>query len=185
MNSPQTSSQSASPRRGHVGLLVLVAIVAMCAVALSLLAMSKARTAAKDAAAAAALAESHRAFTPRVGQAMLLVQQHYVQAHLAAQAGNWSFAAHELDELEAALQLAYAAKDTEGKPKFAASQKLFVDDALTKLRAAAESEQFPAWLEAASLAASSCNACHASMDHAYVRVQVPDAQGRAINYSGR
>lgn len=139
----------------------------------ALLALLSARGAHARALASESQAAQALSWKPRVGQAMLLSQQHFVQAHHSALANNWELASHELDEIEGALLLASNVIDDADRAQFIEQMRAFVGSSLRPLRSASEAKNAEAWNDAIAVAAKGCNACHATFDHSYVRVRVP------------
>jgi hypothetical protein len=104
-----------------------------------------------------------------------LIQPRHVKLGLAGAAGNWPLAAYALAEIRQAF-----AGIIKAQPKFhgypvadlvdaALKQPLAaVDDAIK----AQDPKQFAAAYEQLT---QGCNACHASLDHAFVVIKVPDA----------
>ena len=104
-----------------------------------------------------------------------LIQPRHAKLGLAGAAGNWPLAAYALAEIRQAF-----AGIIKAQPKFhgypvadlvdaALKQPLAaVDDAIK----AQDPKQFAAAYEQLT---QGCNACHASLDHAFVVIKVPDA----------
>ncbi len=156
---------------------LIMAVLAMLVAVGALIAMRDAEARAQRAEALATQAQSWK---PRVGQAMLLSQQHLVQAHLGAQAKNWDLASHELDEIEGSLLLASNVIDEADRAVFIEQMRTFVASSLAPLRKASEASDVAAWNDAMNVAVKGCNACHATFDHSYVRVRVPSTEASGL-----
>jgi hypothetical protein len=104
-----------------------------------------------------------------------LIQPRHVKLGLAGAAGNWPLAAYALAEIRQAF-----AGIIKAQPKFHGYPVAdLVDAALKQPLAAADDaikQQDPKQFAAAyEQLTQGCNACHASLDHAFVVIKIPDA----------
>jgi hypothetical protein len=115
-------------------------------------------------------------FKPAMDDLMtMLVQPRHIKIYYAGQARNWTLAGFELNELRGAL-----ARIGRTIPTY---RNVGVDMAVTtiiadKIKAldsaikAKDSEQFTATYGELTAA---CNTCHQALDHAFLKITVPDA----------
>jgi hypothetical protein len=104
-----------------------------------------------------------------------LIQPRHVKLGLAGAAGNWPLAAYALAEIRQAF-----AGIIKAQPKFHGYPVADLADAALKQPLAAaddaikqqDPKQFAAAYEQLT---QGCNACHASLDHAFVVIKIPDA----------
>jgi hypothetical protein len=120
-------------------------------------------------------------YHPGLGDLMTaFVQPRHTKLGLAGAAGNWDYAAYELDELRESFDDAGKLILKHGElviaPAIAAtvSQPL---DALDKAIAAKDSAGFA---KAYADLTTACNACHQSAGHAAIVIQVPTVSGTAF-----
>jgi hypothetical protein len=114
-------------------------------------------------------------FKPAMDDLMtMLVQPRHLKLSYAGQAKNWELAAFELRELRAAL-----ARIGRTIPTY---RKIGVDDAVATIftekavavDAAIKGADSAKFAAAFSDMTNACNACHASMEHAFLVIKVPD-----------
>jgi hypothetical protein len=104
-----------------------------------------------------------------------LVQPRHAKLGLAGRAGNWPLAAYALVEIRQAF-----AGIAKAQPKFRGYPVADLADAALKEPLAAVDEAIKQQ-DAKKFAAAydqlsqGCNACHASLDHAFVVIKTPDA----------
>jgi hypothetical protein len=104
-----------------------------------------------------------------------LVQPRHAKLGLAGRAGNWPLAAYALVEIRQAF-----AGIAKAQPKFRGYPVADLADAALKEPLAAVDEAIKQQ-DAKKFAAAydqlsqGCNACHASLDHAFVVIKAPDA----------
>jgi hypothetical protein len=115
-------------------------------------------------------------FKPAMDDLMtMLVQPRHIKLYYAGQAGNWTLAAFELNELRGALArigrtiptYRNIGVDTTVAAIFA--DKVKAVDAAIK---AADPSQFTAAYAGMTQA---CNDCHQGMEHSFLKITVPDA----------
>jgi len=116
-------------------------------------------------------------FSPRFDDLMtMLVQPRHIKLYYAAHEGNWELAAFEARELGAALRRVAATIPT--------YRNMSVDDAvaamatpqLTAISEAVEARNMGQFDRAYGTLTESCNACHVTMEHAFLVMKVPDLE---------
>jgi hypothetical protein len=114
-------------------------------------------------------------FQPHMGALMsILIQPRHAKLGLAGQAENWSLAAYALRELKQGFAVvAKAVPRFRGRPvadlvDSAVSQPITLLDFAIKLRYVSQ------FNEAYGQLTAGCNACHASNDHPFVVIKVPE-----------
>ena len=115
-------------------------------------------------------------FNPQMAALMsMLIQPRHAKLGLAGNAENWPLAAYMLKELRQGFAVvSKAVPRWKGLPvpdlvEAAVSQPLTLLDFAIKLRYRRQFDEAYAGLT------SGCNACHATTDHAFVVIKVPDA----------
>jgi len=115
-------------------------------------------------------------FNPQMAALMsMLIQPRHAKLGLAGNAENWPLAAYMLKELRQGFAIvSKAVPRWKGLPvpdlvDAAVSQPLTLLDFAIKLRYRRQFDEAYAGLT------SGCNACHATTDHAFVVIKVPDA----------
>jgi hypothetical protein len=104
-----------------------------------------------------------------------LIQPRHAKLGLAGQAGNWPLAAYALAEIRQAF-----AGIVKAQPKFHGYPVADLADAALKQPLAAvddaiKAEDAKKFAAAYAQLTQGCNACHASLDHPFVVIKVPDA----------
>ncbi|HUC51787.1 MAG TPA: hypothetical protein VMA30_20570 [Xanthobacteraceae bacterium] len=104
-----------------------------------------------------------------------LVQPRHAKLGLAGHAGNWRLAAYALAEIREAF-----AGIVKAQPKFHGYPVADLADAALKQPLAAVDDAIKAedpkkFAAAYARLTQGCNACHASLDHPFVVIKVPDA----------
>jgi len=114
-------------------------------------------------------------FNPQMGALMgMLIQPRHTKLGLAGQADNWPLAAYMLRELKGGFAVvAKAVPRWKGLPvpdliEAAVDNPLRVVDAAIKVRSRSQFD------EAYARLTDGCNACHATTDHSFVVIKVPD-----------
>lgn len=115
------------------------------------------------------------AFVPGLGEIMSLQQMRHTKLWLAGQAGNWSLAAYEVDELgegfDDVVRLHPTHKDSPVAPKDAIPK--IVNVPLENLRRTVEQHDAAAFGEAFDALTAACNNCHEATNFGFNRVQRP------------
>ena len=115
------------------------------------------------------------AFVPGLGEIMSLQQMRHTKLWLAGQAGNWSLAAYEVDELgegfDDVVRLHPRHKDSPVAPKDAIPKIIAVP--LENLRRTVEKHDAAAFDEAFDALTAACNNCHEATNFGFNRVQRP------------
>ena len=102
-------------------------------------------------------------------------QMRHTKLWFAGEAGNWSLAAYEVDELgegfDDVLKFHPTHKDSPVAPQDAMPR--MVTEPLTALRTAVESKNAAAFAQAYDTFTAACNRCHEAMNFAFNVVQRP------------
>ena len=122
----------------------------------------------KSAPQAPALAPPDEPYQPGLGEIMALQQMRHIKLWFAGRAGNWPLADYEMGEL---------------KEGFNDVQKLLGGDIveqhvgapITALEKAIDGKDGPAFTAAFDKLGAGCNACHHTLDHAFIVIVRPTA----------
>ena len=108
---------------------------------------------------------------------MTLQQMRHTKLWLAEQAGNWSLAAYELDELgegfDDVIKFHPTHKESPVAPKDAIPR--MIPKPLADLRASVDKKDAAAFVQAYDALTAACNACHQATNFGFNRVRRPDA----------
>jgi hypothetical protein len=116
-------------------------------------------------------------FTPGLGEIMTLTQMRHAKLWLAGQAGNWSLAAYELDELNEGMQDAAIFHPTHKDaplPIPALIGKIMTDP-LLQLERAIKARDNSGFTQAFDTVTEACNSCHRATNFGFNVVTRPNA----------
>jgi hypothetical protein len=117
------------------------------------------------------------AYAPELGELMALQQMRYTKTWFAGQAGNWTLAAYEVDELgegfEAVVKFHPTHENSPVAPKDAIPR--MVTQPLADLKAAVARRDNSAFEETYDALTTACNNCHQATNNGFIRIQRPDA----------
>jgi hypothetical protein len=117
-----------------------------------------------------------KAFRPSLGDLMtMIVQPRHAKLGLAGQEKNWAYAAYELHELEEAFETVAEVWPMHRKTNIAELIAATTKPPMDALSQAIKSADPARFTEAYGQLTATCNACHASTDHAAIVIQVPKA----------
>lgn len=106
--------------------------------------------------------------------AMVEVGYRYGELYWAGRDGNWEYALYQLGKIETAV-----ANGVERRPKRGASARM-LDGPIQAMRAVLESADRGGFDSAFSTLTSTCNACHAAEQVAFVHVAVPTTRNSPV-----
>ncbi|CAN5596218.1 hypothetical protein BH10PSE6_BH10PSE6_17600 [soil metagenome] len=139
------------------------------AVSLSVLGLGNAQTPAAPPAVP-------QAFRPSLGDLMtMIVQSRHAKLGLAGQEKNWVLAAHQLHELEESFEAVAQVWPMQGKTNIAELIVATTKGPMDAVSLAIKSADATSFAVAYGQLTATCNACHASTDHATIVIQVPKA----------
>src|SRR4029453_11527149 len=145
----------------------------LLAAAVTLTALACGQPSPAGTAAPAAVSE---AYSPGLGELMTLQQMRHTKLWLAEQAGNWSLAAYELDDLgegfDDVIKFHPTHKESPVAPKDAIPR--MITKPLADLRASVDKKDAAAFVQAYDALTAACNACHQATNFGFNRVQRPD-----------
>jgi hypothetical protein len=153
------------------------------ALALSASAIAVAQNAAPAPADAAAPPQAARPggltvldFKPAMDDLMtMLVQPRHIKLYYAGQAKNWTLAGFELNELRGALARIGRTIPTYRKISVDETVAAIIADKIKTLDAAIKAKDTEQFTTAYADLTQACNACHAGMEHAFLKITVPNA----------
>ena len=120
-------------------------------------------------------------FRPGLGDLMTaFVQPRHIKLGLAGAAGNWPYAAYELDELHEALDDVAKLILKHGQLEIGPAIAATVTPPMAALDTAIKAKDAAGFAKAYADLTAGCNACHQSADHAMIVIKVPDAGGTAF-----
>lgn len=108
------------------------------------------------------------------GATMLEVDHRYSELYFAGRDGNWEYASHQIEEMEAALEAGI-----QRRPARAESAAM-LDPALEAVEEAIEDRDPAAFDETFARLTATCNACHMAEDVAFIHVAVPDQRRSSV-----
>jgi hypothetical protein len=103
------------------------------------------------------------------------MQQYHQKLWAAGQAGNAQLAGFYLHELEEAMEEVVDAKAMEDGNDISALMRTYGISTVELLEKQLKEEGVAAMHANAELLANTCNSCHVSSGHAFIRIQVPTA----------
>jgi mono/diheme cytochrome c family protein len=114
-------------------------------------------------------------YTPGLGEIMSAQQMRHTKLWLAGEAGNWSLAAYELDELgegfDDVVKFHPTHKDSPVAPKDAIPR--MTTEPLAALRAAVDKKDAAVFAQAYDTFTAACNSCHQATNFGFNVVQRP------------
>ena len=136
----------------------------------------EARLAASDAQIAE-LRERVEALMPETAVLMAQVQTHHAKLYYAGHARNWELAAYSLHEINEALQAVQTFNDQFEDFPTPLSEVVpsLVGPPLGEIHGAIRARDGARFDTAFKSLTAACNACHAMLEHGFVRVQEPTA----------
>jgi hypothetical protein len=129
------------------------------------------------------MGEVHSAapYHPGLGELMTaFVQPRHIKLGLAGAAGNWAYAAYELDELREAFDDVGKLVPKHGNLMMAPAIASTVKPPMAALAKAISAKDAAAFKTAYGQLTEACNACHKSADHPMIVIKVPDAGSTAF-----
>ena len=103
---------------------------------------------------------------PHLSEIMVQQQMRHIKLWFAGDAGNWPLADYEIDQLK---------DDFDGVAKLLGGDivQQHVGGAVSRLEKAIESKDHEAFVSAFDGLSAGCNACHHTLDHAFIVIQRP------------
>jgi len=103
---------------------------------------------------------------PHLSEIMVRQQMRHIKLWFAGDAGNWPLADYEIDQLK---------DDFDGVAKLLGGDivQQHVGGAVSRLEKAIESKDHEAFVSAFDGLSAGCNACHHTLDHAFIVIQRP------------
>jgi hypothetical protein len=142
------------------------AAVAMLAAA-SMLALAVA-VRAQDNTQQPAAAPQQEPYQPSLSDIMAKQQERHIKLWFAGHSGNWALADYEIGELDDGF-------DDVGKMLGGDIVKQHVGAALDALQKAVDAKDSAAFAAAFDKLSGGCNACHHTLDHAFIVIERPTA----------
>lgn len=105
------------------------------------------------------------------GRTMMEVGYRYREMYWGAEAQNWDYVLHQLEEIEECIELG-----VERKPNRKASADIFLENAIKQAEAAAQKQDSVLFMQAFERLTNECNACHIREDHAFVKITYPSVR---------
>ena len=103
---------------------------------------------------------------PHLSEIMVAQQMRHIKLWFAGDAGNWSLAGYEIDQLKDGF-------DDVAKLLGGDLAQQHVGGAVSGLEKAIESKDHVAFQSAFDRLSAGCNACHGTLDHAFIGIQRP------------
>jgi hypothetical protein len=103
---------------------------------------------------------------PHLGEIMVAQQMHHIKLWFAGDAGNWPLADYELDQLKDGF-------DDVAKLLGGDLPQQHVGGAISQLEKTIGSKDHAAFVSAFDRLSAGCNACHGTLDHAFIVIQRP------------
>ena len=103
---------------------------------------------------------------PRLSEIMVQQQMRHIKLWFAGDAGNWPLADYEIDQLKDGF-------DDVAKLLGGDIAQQHVGGAISRLEKAIESKDHEAFVFAFEGLSAGCNACHHTLDHAFIVIQRP------------
>jgi hypothetical protein len=115
-------------------------------------------------------------FKPAMDDLMtMLVQPRHIKLYYAGQAKNWTLAGFELNELRGALARVGRTIPTYRKISVDDTVAAIIADKIKTVDAAIKAKDAAQFTTAYGDLTQACNACHAGMEHAFLKITVPNA----------
>ena len=103
---------------------------------------------------------------PHLSEIMVQQQMRHIKLWFAGDAGNWPLTDYELDQLKDGF-------DDVAKLLGGDLAQQHVGGAISQLEKAIESKDHAAFVSAFDQLSAGCNACHGTLDHAFIVIQRP------------
>lgn len=103
---------------------------------------------------------------PRLSEMMVQQQMRHIKLWFAGDAGNWALADYELDQLKDGF-------DDIAKLLGGDLAQQHLGGALSQLEKSIDAKDHGAFVSAFDSLSSGCNACHGTLDHAFIVIQRP------------
>ena len=103
---------------------------------------------------------------PHLSEIMVQQQMRHIKLWLAGDSRNWPLADYEIDQLKDGF-------DDVAKLLGGDLAQQHVDGAISRLEKAIESKNHEAFVSAFDRLSAGCNACHSTLDHAFILIQRP------------
>ena len=115
-------------------------------------------------------------FKPAMDDLMtMLVQPRHIKLYYSGQAKNWTLAGFELNELRGALARIGRTIPTYRKLSVDETVAAIIADKIKTVDAAIKAKDSEQFTAAYGDLTQACNACHAGMEHAFLKITVPNA----------
>jgi hypothetical protein len=119
-------------------------------------------------------------FKPAMDDLMtMLVQPRHIKLYYAGQAKNWTLAGFELNELRGALARIGRTIPTYRKISVDDTVAAIIADKIKTVDAAIKAKDSAQFTAAYGDLTQACNACHAGMEHSFLKITVPNAANYA------
>ena len=103
---------------------------------------------------------------PHLSEIMVQQQMRHIKLWFAGDSRNWPLADYEIDQLKDGF-------DDVAKLLGGDLAQQHVDGAISRLEKAIESKDHEAFVSAFDRLSAGCNACHSTLDHAFILIQRP------------
>jgi len=103
---------------------------------------------------------------PHLSEIMVQQQMRHIKLWFAGDSRNWALADYEIDQLKDGF-------DDVAKLLGGDLAQQHVDGAISRLEKAIESKNHEAFVSAFDRLSAGCNACHSTLDHAFILIQRP------------
>jgi hypothetical protein len=115
-------------------------------------------------------------FKPSMDDLMtMLVQPRHIRVYYAGQTKNWTLAGFELNELRGALARVGRTVPTYRNVSVEMAVTTIIADKIKALDAAIKAKDLDQFGAAYSEVTVACNTCHQALEHAFIKIVVPDA----------
>ena len=111
------------------------------------------------------------------GRTMMEVGYRYTEVFWAGQDGNWLYAAHQLEEMEEALEHGF-----ERRPERLKSSVAFMESALPRMMEAAMEKDSEVFNDRFRNLTTQCNMCHAMEEVAFIAIKEPLVRASSIRF---
>jgi hypothetical protein len=123
---------------------------------------------------------SNKPYRPGLGELMTaFVQPRHTKLGLAGAAGNWDYAAYELDELRETFDDTGKLILKHGELSIPQAIAATVSQPIDALDKAIKTKDTAGFTKAYADLTAGCNACHQSAGHAMIAIKAPDVTGTA------
>jgi hypothetical protein len=155
-----------------IGLVAAIGFAAALSGGISVGALAQEGGAAPAAGGPPAVTE----FKPSMADLMnMLVQPRHIKLYYAGKDGNWTLAAFEVSELRNALARTARTIPVYRKMSVDTAVTSIISDKIKAVDAAIKAKDQAQFMTAYGEPTQACNSCHQGLDHAFVKIKVPDA----------